>query len=235
MEAERQPSYIKRTLLALALAVLLFLNLYWASTTLSAEVSLQNIVTQDTLGPAEDRNVISVFFNHHEEVQQQDLTHPYVQSLVRSAFADQDAQMLVDLGETLMIYPEQANIAEGIFIDALDKSYDAGNLPTCPHQGLGIIFFDRGDNEHAIEQWEIYLANAATQDIEDDNTRKTRWQLIGLLLENGRNAKALEHLQTAAEIQSTPSGHLKTGFLMAVAMCRIDAETQSENPTASDG
>ncbi|MDP8256845.1 MAG: hypothetical protein P9M14_13935 [Candidatus Alcyoniella australis] len=167
--------------------------------------------------PPDDINAVWTFFSQIENVSIHDPSNRYVQALKRFAYADSDPQLLVDIGEELMVLPEQRQDAENYFYLALDRIYAKGELPTCPHQGLGTLMFRNGDYDQAIEHWETYLTNAAATDVEDDNTGITRWSLIRLLIRLDLPQQALRHLPTAALLAQSHNDRLCAGLLWACA------------------
>lgn len=200
---------------AAALIVLLTVNLFWAYSSLGADLTMEEVMTRPLNGQPETALVWEYFLRtpgadiyDHDQVT--------VQVLFRYAHNDNDVQMLTELGETYLLVPEFSYDAEYLFYEAIEGAPELSIVPTCPHWGLGMIFFQRGNLNSAIEQWELFLRNSEIAG-EGEHSYMIRWSLAVIYGDSGQYGKALHHLGEFIQMAKTDS-HRVLGYALLAGL-----------------
>ncbi|MDP8256846.1 MAG: hypothetical protein P9M14_13940 [Candidatus Alcyoniella australis] len=159
------------------------------------DLSAEQAMAQSIEGPR-DTTLVWEFVGLTPGADIFDRSQPLVQSLVRYALIKNQAQLLTDMGLAYLDNPEYENQAEDFLRDAVNKSEQMGIVPTCPHHGLGTIFFAQGQTESALKQWETFIGNSESVGIEDDNTYLIRWSLSVVHFIEGNDQQSLLYVQS---------------------------------------
>ena len=126
----------------------------------------------------------------------------------------------MDLGVALIEYPEHYDLAEDLLKRNVTLENKSHNLPSCPHQALGLLYYKQGEVDLALEHWNMAVHNAEEKG-HLEHYKTSLASMISIYIERGDYQRAITCLHQYRDNAQRNSELLFYGDRLSLAKLHV--------------